>query len=371
MNTRDLLNYALYPKAGDDARRKSFPYYDNQVLTTGITEYFYFTTALGNQFLRNKQMPEAGTEIFFIESISGFLQVLVNTVALSDAVNELLQQSFLEISVDNRVVCKLPGLDFINFQYADTLSDQVVLTVNRPKLFGNLNSDGFLGRKLPTPIIYNSTSAFRFRFVTTAAAATAFNTVNLKLYLHGVQIDKLSSYYWDNVKNNLFQEVPVTYYETRAIANGNETTFQLFNNQGVANNLISQTFPLSDIQTMSLQNIEVFINQPDVPIAAQTIYQSSILKLLRITIDDVIMWDGVLGNHMLSMFAGFAQILTTTPNLDVISFVGVRKSKTLDVPMEFPANAKVQITLTQPATSLPVTGEFTVALRGIETRRVA
>ena len=363
LNTRDILNAHLYPTVSQDVRRKDFPYYDTLTIATGQTEYYFFTTPLGNQFLRNKELPLAGTEIFFVEEITALLNLRINTTANIDALNSLLQQSYLKISVDNRQVCKLPGLDFIQYVYSDAWSDQVVVTANQPRT-------QLTRRKLPIPIILNSTSAFEFKLVIPTATATAFNNQTFRLVLHGLQLDKLESFYWDNLKSNQFQQVPVTYYYTQVIPNGNEQTFQLFANPALANNLFSQSFPLSDIQTFAIQNIEVFVNQPDTPIAPSTIYFSRLQNILKISVDDVFYYNANL-QDMLSLFAGLGSTLTTTPNLDVVNIMNVRNSKTLRVPLQIPANANINISLTQPAGSLGITGEITVALRGIETRRVA
>lgn len=370
MNTKDVLNAHLFPTGEQNARRKDIPYYDTLTIAAGQTEYFFFNTPLGNQFLRNTQLPLSGQEVFFLEAFSAYFNVQKDTLAEIDALNEVLQQSYLEISIDNRVIGKYPGMDFINYLIADTVADQVVVTVNFPKLAGNLNGDGFLGRKLPLPIILNSTSAFSFRWVCTAASATAFNALNMTLVLHGLQIDKLDSYYWDNLKNNKFQQVPVTYYNTVVIPGAGQNTFQLFANPAALPTVFSKTFPLSDITTFSCQNIEVFVNQPDVPIDPVTILNSRLFNTFLITVDDVERYNSNLIN-MLSIVAGFGATLTTTPNTDYVTILNLRQSKTLRVPLEFPANSNVNISLTQPAASLGITGEITVAMRGIETRRVA
>lgn len=370
MNTKDILNAQLFPSIADNARRKDIPYYDTLPIATGQTEYFFFTTALGNQFLRNRILPLSGQEVFFLEAFSAYFNVVKDTTAEFDALNEVLQQSYLEISIDNRVVGKYPGLDFINYTLRRTLADQVVLIYGQPEVGGNINGDNFLGRKLPLPIILNSTSAFQFRWVCTAASATAFNGINMTLVLHGVQVDKLDSYYWDNLKANQFQQVPVTYYNTMVIPNTNAFTYQFFANPAAAPTLFSKTFPLSDITTFSCQNIEVFVNQPDTPIEPTTILNSRLFNTFNINIDSVERYNSNLMN-MLSMLAGFGQILTTTPNLDTITYLHLRQSKTLKIPLEFPANSNVNVIINQPGTSLGITGEITVALRGIETRRVA
>jgi len=367
LNARDLLNKYLYPGTYQNVRRKSFPYFDTQTITAGVLEYYFFVTNLGNIFLRNKRLPLAGSEVFFIEGITAYIQLNLTTPALVNAFNELMQQSYLLISVDNRVQMKIPGLDFLN--YMVTLNEDATPEILSENWYGNGKTQL---RNLPIPIIMNSTSAFEFKFVTTAAAATAFNTVPMKLVLHGIQLDKLDSFYWDNLKANKFQQIPVTYYDTIAIPDGTEQTFQFFANPAKAANLFSQTFPLSETQTFSCQNIEVFVNQADTPIVPSTAFYSRLLNNLQITIDDVNMYNSNLVS-MLSMLAGFAGNITDSAAATTAynMLTNIRQSKTFKVPIEFPAQSKVNISLTQPATSLPITGEITIAMRGVETRRVA
>jgi len=368
MNAKEFLNRLYYPQPGDNVRRKTYPLHDTQTITAGTMEYFFFETALGNQFLRNKRFPLAGTEIFTITAISAFLATEINTVAEIDNLNELLQQAYLEIWNNSRRVGKYPLLDFLNYQFGPSWT--ATATATQPLIGGNLNTDGFLGRKLSMPIVFNANSSFKFKIQMTTQSATDFDGIPLKFYLHGIQTDKLYNFDWDNLKDNLFQEVPQTFYETRAITTGNETTYVLFQ-EGVANNLQSQFFPLSDIDTFQVEAMEFFINQPDTPISPDTIYNSRIANVLKIRIDEVDYWDTVLGNNMLSMNAGFEVALTTTPDTTVTELLHVRKQLILPVPLGLPANGKVKVELIQPAGSLGITGEFTLALRGTATRRVA
>jgi hypothetical protein len=367
MNTMELLNKYLYPGYMDNVVRKQFPYYSAVTMLTGVTEYFFFQTPPA-PFVSNKQLPVAGTEVFFIEAISGYPVLNHITTAQIDSLNELLQQSFLEIIVDGRVQMKIPGMDFINYQYANAWSDQVVVTALQTSIGGNKNSDGFLGRKLPLPIIMNSQSSFSFRLVTVGDAV--YNNIPFKLVLHGLQLDKLQSFEWDDLKSNVLQQIPWTLYNTVVIPSTNQTTYDLFANRATAVNLGSGTFPLSNIETFSCQAVEVLVNQPDVPIDPATIYNSRIVNELFLSIDDRIYYQGNLQN-MLSVVAGFGQALTTTPNLDVVNMFNFRQQRILDVPINFPANGKVTCQLTQPGGSLGITGEITVALRGMVTRRVA
>ena len=368
MNAKELLNRLAYPQAGDNAARKTYPLHDTLAIATGTLTYNFFETALGNQFLRNKRFPLAGTEVFVIDAISAFIQLEVNTAAEIDNLNELLQQSYLEVWNSSKLVCKIPSLDFVNYLIGPSFEATAAATL--PFIGGNLNRDGFLGRKLSMPIVYNSNSAFKFRFVCNTQTSTDFNGINLRLYLHGIQVDKLENFNWDNLKDKLFQEIPVTFYETRAIADGNETTFDLFQ-QGVADTLQSQFFPLSDIDIMQLEAIEFFVNQPDTPISPETIYNSRITNVLKIRVDERDYWDSVVGPAMLSMIAGFDVVLTTTPDTTIRELMHVRRQYVLPMPLVLPANGKVKVQLVQPASSLGITGEFTLALRGTATRRIS
>jgi hypothetical protein len=116
--------------------------------------------------------------------------------------------------------------------------------------------------------------------------------------------------------------------------------------------------------------MELFVNQPDTPIEPTTIWNSRLTNVLQINIDEVDAYNSNCQN-MLSMFAGFGVALVSTPDTATVQMFNKRQSYTLPIPIEIPANANVLINLSQPVTSLGITGEFTLALRGVETRRVA
>lgn len=370
MTPKEILNKIVYPRSGDNARRKTFPLHDTIQMATGTLEYHFFETAITNRYDQNKRFPLASTEIFMITALSAYIEAEKDTVAEIDALNALLQQSYLEIWCNSRRICKLPALDFVNYCYTQSIAATATAMLE-PKIGGNLNRDGFLGRKFSVPIPFVGNSAFKFRFVTTAAVATSFNGINLRLSLYGIQTDKLADFPYDSLKDYEFQEIPVTLYETRAITTTDEVTYQLFEQNAIADTLQSGYFPLSDIEIFQLEAIEVFVNQPDTPIDPVTIYNSSIQKRLVIRSDEIDYWDAVLGNQLLSMIAGFSVAITTTPDADVIEIMHVRKQLVLPVPLTFAANGKASIQLMQPPTSLPITGEFTICLRGTATRRVA
>lgn len=368
MNTLEVLNRNAYPQPGDNIRRKDYPYYDQVTVTAGQTQYNFFVTPTGNNFARNIQLPLAGSEIFFVESFSLLVETPITTPALINGLNELMQQSKLVISINDRVQGEYPGLDFVQFIGAlglDATPELVVETLNGSPFKGKV-------RKLDLPIIMNSTSAFEFKLITTSNFATVFDTVKLTLCLHGLQMDKLNSFYWDELKRQEFQEVPITYFDTLPIASGAQAQYQFFTNGNRAENLFSAIFPLSQINKASLQNLEVYINQPDTPVDPQTIFLNSIHKYLKIEVDDVNFYTGNL-QDCLSLVAGLSGSITDS-GADTTAYnmiTNIRQSHTFRTPLIIPANANVRVTLDQPVSSLPVTGEITVALRGVEKRRVA
>jgi hypothetical protein len=361
MDASQILNAAMYPSSFDNVRRKQTTKYDSATLATGTLEYYFFTTALGNIYARNTRLPLSGTEVFFITGLSMYLRQNINTVALLNNLNETLLQGYLQISVDNRVQCRLPLADLLQYTVMN------VLTATGSAILPQIVP---MVRKLPIPIMLNSTSAFEFKLVVPTASATAFNTNVLSLSLYGIQFDKLEPFYYNALKDNQFQRVPVTYYNTQTISTTNETTYSFFTNIGQANNLYSQQFPLSDITTAEIQNIEVFVSNPDTPIEGTTLYNSSLQKVLRVTVDDIVTYESTL-QDMLSTIALFSTTLTTTPDTTVLALTHIRQSESLQIPLLIPAQSKVSVTVQQPGSSLPITGDITVILRGIETRKVA
>ena len=363
MNVKEVLNKHLYPSVMANVRRKDFPYYDTVTIASGTTDYYLFTTALGNEFLRNKKLPLTGSEVFFIEEITAYIKEPFKTTALLDKLNELLQQSYLEVIVNNRVQAKLPGMDFLSYLPTQTLG-----TAGQ-----NSTQDLFIRRrKLPFPILLNSNSSFELKWNIPSTASVTLDTFPVIFNLNGLQLDKLQDFYWNELKRNEFQKIAVTYYDTIAIASGAETVYNFFADATKAKNLQSQVFPLSDIQTFSTQAVEVFANQPDTAIEPYTIFQSRSQNVLKIVIDDVVYYDGNIVD-LLSVVAGYTSNASTAgaDTFPVERYMNTRQTKVFRVPLEIPANSKVQVTLSQQASSLPITGEITVALRGVETRRVA
>lgn len=363
MNVKEILNKHLYPSVMDNVRRKDYPYYDTITIASGTTDYYLFTQDVGNGFLRNKKLPLTGSEVFFIEEITAYIKEPFKTEALLDKLNELLQQSYLEVIVNNRVQAKIPGMDFLSYLPTQTLGT------------GGQNSTQELfvrRRKLPEPILMNSNSSFELKWTIPSTASVTLDTYPVIFNLNGLQLDKLQDFYWNELKRNMFQKIAVTYYDTVTIANGNESVYNFFQDGTKAKNLQSLVLPLSDIQTFSLQAVEVFVNQPDVPIEPYTIFQSRSQNVLRIVVDDVVYYDGNIVD-LLSVVAGYTSNATTAgaDTFPVERYMNKRQQKVFRIPLEIPANSKVQVTLAQQSGSVGITGEITLALRGVETRRVA
>lgn len=363
MDTKDILNAAAYPAVIDNVRRKSQPLYDTVTVAAGTTDYYFFTTDPGNIFLRNIKLPLAGSQVFFVEGISAILSTPITSTALARALCNLLQLAFLQITVNGRIQCKLPLLDVLRYQ--TTLNEDAtpeILRSNYRKVI----------RPMPYPILLNSTSSVEVKLVMGTTEATSFDTGTIKLVFHGIQLDKLDPFYYDELKGNQFQKVSQTYYNTQSITTGNQTTYNFFTTPNQNPRNFSQSFPLSDITRFDIQEIEVFVGQPDVAIQPSTIYDSRLQNNLVILVDNVEFYNSNLQDK-LSVLASFGGNITDSAAATTayVNVMDMRESHVLKVPLVLPAQSNINIAITQPASSLPITGNITLALRGTETRRVA
>lgn len=374
MDAKQFLNALLYPSASDNIRRKDWVLHRTLAIAAGQNEYIFGNAPAASPFLGNYVFPLSGQQIFVINGISLYLPFRHLTVAQLVDLCDLLQSSYLEITVNQRLICKLPGLDFL----------QYILTVNEdatPEILGesfadynlaDIKTNGLIKRRLPYPILINSTQDVVVKWVISTASATAYDTVPVTLNLHGIMTDKLNSFTWDDLNSNLFQKIPVTLYDTFAIPDGTERTFNLFQTNSPVGLNSSFRLPVSDIQAFEIQNIEVLFSPPEDPAnSASLIYTNRLNNLLIVNIDDVEYYRSNL-LEKLSVIAGRAVNLTTAAadTLASVTLQSLRGTQTLKLPLNFPAQANIQIALRQPANS--VLNTFgTVALRGVGTRRVA
>jgi len=364
MNTRDILNAHLYPVAGQVVRRKSFTYYDQKFMQAGQDEYFFFVSDILNSLDNNKKMPLAGSEVFFITDIRmKGLQILLSE-SIADDYNSFFQKSYLEITIDGRQVMKIPGYELFEIEAAEhTGSATATDSMSNANLYP-------MKRELPLPIIINSTSSFEFKFVLDESEVTTNGF--LKLQLNGIQLDKLDSFYWDNLRNNQFQQISQSYYYTvDTVAGAN--TYELFSSANIDRRFFSKTFPLSDIETMSIQNIMLVNGQAVVPTRFNFLgYEDLATMVLRISVDDVVSFE-MQGYAMTNSYNCF-EFLATTSGVETLAIATpliIRKSYTLPIPLEIPANSKVRVTLEQSSFQTLSSKFITCILRGVETRRVA
>jgi hypothetical protein len=385
MTTQQLLNEVAYPNAGTNVRRKYMQYYDTFAVATGTTTYNLFSTTLGNNFQRNKKFPLSGSEAFALMNVELFLQSGVNTTAEYDALLDLLQKSYLEIVVNSKQAIKIPGIEIFSFDYSDIVIGTTTAI--------NYNTKSVKRKKnLIIPIFFNSNSAIDVNFVTTTSAATAYNGKNVLCTFSGIQSDKLDNIFFNPVQGN-FQDLAYTMYDTVAVSGAGQNTYELFKDSSKSKTLYSKTLNLSSVERFEVQNMEIFFSMlSGGSNLFNAIKNNRMVNQLQIKIEDVLLYESTiadflsLSNSEASSIISFAGIAinayassdaATLPTVAVPSNTATftrtifqYKSKSLEIPIIFPANGKVSVELTQPGSSLNVDQYFTVLLKGKLTRQV-
>lgn len=363
-----LLNQIAYPSYGDNARRKDTPKHDTITFEAGVNEYQFFTQPLGNVFQRNSKMPISGTEVYFVYEIFAHLQEPDLLSVFQDWQN-LLQASYLEISVNNRRQLKIPAIEFMGAAQ----SNQVAADSKFIEYWYR-NS-----KKLEIPIIINSTSQIDVRFVTTPDVANTLQGSELKLTFNTIQFDKLESYWYNPLKGNQYQTLSETMYDTFTIPSVTEQTYNIYADNTKSKNLISKVLDLSSIERIEVQALEIFFTVFNrKPIMGDPYYDYLQFLLndlvrynLQVTIDDVEIFYGSIEN-MLSYYILWENV----PSARLYS-PNKRQNHVLRTPIILPANGKVSVRLIQPPLSAvgynvgenPI--KFTVLFKGKTTRRVA
>lgn len=358
-----LNNMYAYPQPGDNAVRKDNPYYDTQTVATGTTKYSFFNTDTGNLALRNVQFPLSGTSIFFVTAIHLLVQQGINTAALFTTLTDLLQHSYLEIVINNKKLYKFPGLSIVKF------FNQRQLGATTPQNYAT----GLIGnkRKIFNPIIINSTEPVEVNFYIPTAAATALNGTNLKLVFEGIQTDKLDSFSVDFVKNYNFQVIDYDAYETQDI-DTSASQYQIFTLNTLGDNNQSLRLPLSNIQRMQVNALQLFISGADASEEfLQLLYYDKQKMYLEVVIDNRIFLQSSIDSFLSvgalrdSTFADAGPVNTEYYNADFVF-----KNLVLRQPLIIPANGNVKITLYQPTTTLADGQPFTLNMQGLITQRL-
>jgi len=363
MDTIQLLNAVGYPTPGDNVRRHSEPLFDTVTVAAGTTEYYPFSGAL-SQFVNNKKLPLAGSEIFAVTGINLFLQTLISTTALYANLLEYLQQSKIQINIDGRTMADYPLLECTSFYIASTLGATPVSYKNN-----------YIKRSksLVEPIIINSQANVEIKIITTANVATGFDTNKINVQLDGIKLDKLDTLSLNLVDGKQFSQIAWTIWETQQISTTNANTFNFFATQTRAKNLFSEdVFPLSNTQRFEVQAIELFLGgnagTTDTVPAVRNNRNNNLLKIKVETTD-------FYNSNVADMLSLAGAKATTFDDAGAVATALVTteveyRNKVLQIPLILPATGNVTITVDQPGNSLNSNQYMTLLLKGKKTRQV-
>ena len=365
MTTQQLLNQVAYP-GGSNLRRKYMQYYDTITVASGTTSYSVFSTTLGNNFLRNKKFPLSGSEVFALTSIELFLQSGINTTSEYDALLDLLQKSYLEIIVNSKQALKVPGIEFFSYDYSSIVKG-ITLSTNYQE------NPVRRKKKLIIPIFINSNSSVEVNFVTTSKVGTGFNTKEILCAFSGIQSDKLDNIFINPIQGN-FQDVAYTMYDTVAVSGAGQNVYELFKDSSKSKNLYSKTLNLSSVERFEVQNMEIFFSMLSGGTDLFTALRNNrMTNVLQVKIEDVLLFESTISDF-LSISDNYASAIDiVTSGTGVTNFTESTieyKSKSLEIPLIFPANGKVSVQLSQPGSSLNLNQYFMVMFKGKLTRQV-
>lgn len=365
MDVKTLLNLIQIPTG--NLRRDDVELYDKVTIASGTTSYSLFSGSI-TQFVRNLQLPVSGQEIYAVTSLKMFINTLFITA--TDLV-ELLQKSYLEIVVSNRQQLKIPLFQVLNFQVASVIGATTVAN------FSSINVQKL--KKLLYPIILGQSSTVQIKLVITSTAATDLNNVTIEMMMNAIQSTVLDpALQYDPAAGNQFQDIDYTLYNTLAISTANQTDFQCFSDNTLASNLFSQNLPLSADQRFEIQNLEILFVSPNVASQAETlnkILNNRSYNELKIVVDNTIVYKSSLA-QLLNVVTEYANVAFldnagTPVSTNLTTFETLIQSKTLQIPVIIPATGNVNVTLSQPGSSLNNGQSFTIMLNGVLKRSKA
>jgi len=366
MNTQEFLNQVTYP-LGSNIRRKYMQYFDTITFSTNKVIYPLFSTDLGDESSRNKKLPLSGSQVFGLMNIESYINASIGVVSANyESLIDMLQQSYLEIIINSKQQIKLPAIEFVNFDSKNIVGGIVL---------NGISSTTEIKRKknLIIPIFFNSTTEININFVTTLTTASSFNLKNMRFTLSGIQSDKLDSIFINPVQGN-FQELAYTMYDTVSVnANANHT-YELFKDSSKSQNLYSKLLNLSSAERFEVQNIEIFQGCKINVTADFAVLKAEFNKmLLKVKINDVSLYESSL-TDFISMSSRYDMLIdtNTTVTTDRMTFTQYNflfQNKSLAIPLLFPANGQVSVTLEQFGNSNNP-NSFIVLLKGKLTRGV-
>jgi len=364
--TQELLNRVAYPSVGQNLRRKSGKLHDQIKVATGKTTYNPFTST-GTIFTNNQVFPLSGNQIFAITKLSLYLQTKISSGALYASLLELLQQSYLEINVDNRQMIKIPLIECLSYYYIDQIGTDPQQQNLRPVYLKRV-------KNLIIPIVLNSQSNVQVNVVLTTTAAADFNNGLIDIMFDGIAFDKLDTLFLNFVQGKQFSELASTLWETQAVSTTGQNTFNFFVTPTTLNNRFSGTLPLSTSERFEIQAIEIFIGgNVGTTDVLNLVRNNRINNQLVINVENVKYFESNISD-MLSIAAAqsvvFNDNAATPVSTSLISIEIEHQNKILEIPLIIPAVGNVQVQLTQPAASLNSAQFITLMLKGKKTRQV-
>ena len=360
-----LINKVSFPSSGSNLRRKISSLYDTVTLATGTTLYRPFTTAPGNIFLRNTQFPLSGQQLFWIKSISLYLNQAITTAAQYAGLLLGLQNSNLEIYVDSKQYWKIPLVECLSFNTAALIGN----TSSAPLRFNPVTRN----KNLVVPLLINAASNVVVNLNVDAGFASAFNANNLRISFNGFLGDVLdSSFSYNPQQGNELQDIAFTCYDTQQITTANAATFNFFAQAETNINNYSKVLPLSPTERFEIQNMELVIGgNSGITDTFDAVMNQRSTNVLTITVDDVQLHQSQVKDYLSILtqlsttFNDAGPVLTNLVDTNLIY-----QSKTLETPVIIPAQGKVQVTVQQPGSSLNQNQYMTLMLKGLIKRQV-
>lgn len=368
---KNSLSLFGYPGAGDNARRKSGALYDNGAIASGTVQYNLFTNTSLSTYDRNRVFPLSGSEIFEINSVSVYFDFYQAT-KYSNNLSVFLQESFVQIFVDEREKLKLPLLEVASFFFGSSIG-QGTAYAEAQTLHTNFHKRQ---RNLQHAIIINANSNVKIVLVTTSAMSAAFNLSTFKVTLSGIKYDKLTDFEVDFVKNNNLERLSYSLYDVVSLTSAEETV-ECFSVRNKAETLFNKVLPLSDKENFQIEAIEIFgrtdkTNQQLAAYDINHVLDEMMDYSLEINVDDVNLFQG---NDPQMFGCGFyknAEIDNTggvdTTKVNLLKIMS--NTYVLPVPIVIPANSKASIKLRHRALTVPG-GNVLISLKGTLIRKIA
>ncbi len=359
------INYILnrINQVGGYLRRSARNFYDTVTIATGVTKYQVFNTSTGNSFLRNLQLPFQ-QQLFLLMDFNLLLKAtVINTTALYTSLLELLQKSYFEIIIDARKVLKIPLAMILEFYYSDSIGTGAAITYSQTKKVK-------AGKRFFEPLLFNAQSNIVINLVVSSTAATDFNGKTILVKFNGILSDKLDpAFNFNNVDLGTMQSIDYTLYNTIAVSGTGQNTYNLFTDNTLADNLRSENLPLPYNARFELQNYEILFagNNSDATELPNLIFDNRSQNYLSIKVNDVSYLNDTI-EDALSIISNQPQTFNDNAGTPVATNAVTtsywRQSKTLEIPIIFPASGLVNVQLTQPSSSLNNTQSFTVMFNG-------